>query len=54
MFWASTLSTSPEAARPAMPLGSGGKVGRLRSHPAGSSRRCICWISVASSGSFVL
>ena len=54
MFWASTLSTSPEAARPAMPLGSGRKVGRLRSHAAGSSRRCIWSISVASSGNLIL
>ena len=46
MFWASTFSTSPEASRPAMPLASGGKLGRLRSHPAGSSRRCIWSISV--------
>src|SRR5437899_8215310 len=32
MFCASTLSTLPEASRPAMPLGSAGKTGRLRSH----------------------
>src|SRR5215510_9791580 len=38
MFCARTFSTAPEASRPATPLGSAGKLGRLRSHPAGSSR----------------
>jgi hypothetical protein len=52
MFWASTLSTFPDASRPAMPFGSAGKIGSPRSHPAGSSRRCIRSISVASSGYF--
>ena len=52
MFCASTFSTLPEASRPAMPFASAGKTGRLRSHPAGSSRRCIWSISVASSGYF--
>ena len=42
MFCASTFNTWPDASRPAMPLGSAGKFGRLRSQPAGSSRRCIC------------
>ena len=50
MFWARTLSTLPEASRPAIPFGSAGKTGRVRSHPAGSSRRCIRSISAASSG----
>ena len=35
---------------PAIPFGSGGKLGRLRSQPAGNSRRCIRSISVARSG----
>jgi len=39
MFCASTLSTLPAASRPAIPLGSAGKTGRLRSQSAGSSRR---------------
>ena len=35
MFCARTLSTLPEASRPAMPFGSAGKTGRLRSQPSG-------------------
>src|SRR4029450_8874418 len=50
MFCASTLSTLPDASRPAMPLASAAKTGRLRSHPSGRSRRCIASISFASSG----
>ena len=50
MFCASTFSTLPDASRPAMPLASAGKLGRLRSQPAGSSRRCIWSSSAASSG----
>src|SRR4030095_15551495 len=54
MFWASTFSTWPEASRPAMPFGSGLNTGRFLSQPAGSSRRCICSTSVASSGNLRL
>ena len=35
MFWANTFNTLPDASRPAMPLGSAGKTGKLRSQPAG-------------------
>ena len=35
MFCASTFSTLPEASRPAIPLGSAGKTGRLWSQPSG-------------------
>src|SRR6516225_1154647 len=41
MFWASTFNTFPDASRPASPFGSAGNDGRLRSQPAGNSRRCI-------------
>src|SRR6516225_2626866 len=47
IFCPSTLSTLPDASRPAMPLGSAGNTGSPRSHPAGSSRRCIKSISAA-------
>ena len=35
MFCASAFSVLPDASRPAMPFASGGKTGRLRSHPSG-------------------
>ena len=35
IFCASTFKTFPEASRPANPLASAGKTGRLRSQPAG-------------------
>ena len=40
-FCASALRTLPDASRPATPLASAGNIGRLRSQPSGSSRRCI-------------
>src|SRR4029453_8140185 len=39
MFCASTLSTLPDASRPAIPLGSAGKNGSTRSHPLRRSPR---------------
>src|SRR5215813_5501088 len=50
MFCASTFNTLPDASRPAMPIESAENVGRFRSQPAGSSRRCINSTSVANSG----
>ncbi len=50
IFCARTFNTLPDASRPAMPFGSAGKVGRLRSQPAGNSRFCIWSISAASRG----
>src|SRR5215469_14179739 len=40
MFWARTFRTSPEASRPAIPLGSGLKLGRLRSRQDDRMRQC--------------
>ena len=51
MFWASALSTFARGVASGDALGDRrAKLGRSRSHPAGSSRRCICSISVARSG----
>src|SRR5215469_4842478 len=40
MFWARTFRTSPEASLPAIPLGSGLKLGRLRSQQDDRMRQC--------------
>src|SRR5207253_5171122 len=50
MFCARTFSTLLDASRPAIPFGSAGNTGRLRSHPVGSSRRSSRSISTARSG----
>ena len=52
MRWRS--ATLPEESRVARPFGSAAKLGRLASHPSGSSRFCIRSISSLRSGYFDL